>query len=154
MNSVSQITKTPWWRFSGTHFWCNLIFVSIVYFWFYRIDPLHPHPEPSREDTTGQMVHAVWWWWETEVDWGSARCGNCQGCQTHQLCRGMGLVSIICMYALVGCFSFSGWSCDMSNCATWFSQTITSFPLNPIKDCSKMTETALSLKMSVVATLQ
>lgn len=40
------------------------------------------------------MVHAVWWRWETEADRGSARCGNSPGCQTHQLCRGTGPVSV------------------------------------------------------------
>lgn len=73
-------------------------FVFIYFFYLYCIDPLHSHSEPSWEDTTGQMVHAVWWRWETEVDWGSACCGNCQGCQTHQLCGGMGSVSLLYMY--------------------------------------------------------
>lgn len=79
--------------------------LSSCFFCFCRIDPLYPHSESSREDATGQMVHAVWWRWETEVDWGSACCGNCQGCQTHQLCGGMGSIIVCFMYACMATMS-------------------------------------------------
>ena len=51
-------------------------------------DPLHPHPEPSRQDAPGQVVHAVRRRRETEADRGGARRGHCPRRQTHQLCGG------------------------------------------------------------------
>ncbi len=81
---------------------CDMSSVNIG--WFVRIrsklfsccscaDPLYPHPEPGREDQAGQVVHAVWWWWEAEADWrGSCRCDS-PWCQTHQLCRGATLLT-------------------------------------------------------------
>lgn len=91
---MTKICRCPYQQF-----YCR---VSLFYFLLCFPDSLHPYSEPSGEDATGQMVHAVWWWRETEVDRGSARCGHCQGCQAHQLCRGIGEISLLYLLAMTG----------------------------------------------------
>jgi len=65
------------------------------------VDPLHPHPESSREDQAGQVVHAVRWWWEAEADWRGSRRSDSPWCQTHQLCRGTTLTFNVFTLAVV-----------------------------------------------------